>query len=157
MAAALDPIRRTVRLPVAADRAFELVTTGLGAWWPREYTWSGDVLADIVIEPHAGGRCYEVGPEGFACDWGRVTDCERPARVVLRWQIAPDRTPQPDPARASEVELRLEGDRAGGTRLRLVHRLIERHGDSAEAMREGFDSPAGWTLILDRLRRAAAA
>jgi hypothetical protein len=39
-----DAVRCTVTLPMPPDRAFALFTEGFGTWWPREYTWAGDVL-----------------------------------------------------------------------------------------------------------------
>src|SRR5690606_23581431 len=73
MAAALarTVIRRTVRVPVDPGRAFDLFTDGLDSWWPREYTWAGETLEVIGIEPGVGGHCFERGPHGFRCDWGR--------------------------------------------------------------------------------------
>jgi hypothetical protein len=36
-----------------------------------------------------------------------------------------------------------------------VHRHLERYGEQAEAMRQVFDSPGGWTGTLDRFIAAA--
>ena len=141
-------------VPVSADRAFETFTEGLATWWPREYTWSADVLETIVLEPRPGGRCYERAPHGFSCDWGRVMVCEPPARLAFLWQIAPDRTPQPNPARASEVEVRFAEQGAWSTRVELEHRAFERHGDQGVSYREGMASEQGWPELL---RRYAAA
>jgi uncharacterized protein YndB with AHSA1/START domain len=149
-----SPIHREVTVPVSADRAFEAFTDGLAGWWPAEYTWSGDVPETIAIEPRAGGRCYERGPHGFSCDWGRVTACEPPVRLLFLWQIAPDRTPQPNPDRASEVELRFAEQDASATRVELEHRVFERHGEQGGAYREGMASEQGWPELL---RRYAAA
>ena len=45
-----DAVRRIVTVPVPPDRAFALFTAGFGTWWPREYTWAGDVL-DVHPRP----------------------------------------------------------------------------------------------------------
>ncbi|MGI8511633.1 MAG: ATPase, partial [Solirubrobacteraceae bacterium] len=79
--AASDPIAISVDVPVTPDVAFIVFTARLGGWWPQEYTWSGDALALIAIEPREGGRCFERGPERFECDWGRVTVCDPPSRL----------------------------------------------------------------------------
>jgi uncharacterized protein YndB with AHSA1/START domain len=147
------PIRQELTVPVSPDRAFEAFTDDLATWWPPEYTWSAGVLEMIAIEPRTGGRCYERGPHGFSCDWGRVTACEPPARLAFLWQIAPDRTPQPDPDRASEVEVRF-AEQDGSTRVAFEHRAFERHGDEGAAYREGMASDPGWPMLL---RRYAAA
>ena len=141
-------MHREISVPVPPDRAFALFAE-LDGWWPREYTWSGSALQLIAIEPRVGGACFERGPFGFECDWGRVLVWDPPRRLALTWQIAFDRTPQPDPARASEVEVRFVSE-GNGTRVTLIHRLFSRHGERALDYREGMASPAGWTRMLDR-------
>jgi uncharacterized protein YndB with AHSA1/START domain len=101
-----DPIRQAVTVPVPAEAAFAAFVD-LAGWWPPGYTWAAaDTLEAIGIEPREGGHCLERGPLGFTLHWGRVLAWEPPARLVFTWQIAPDRVPQPNPAKASEVEVR---------------------------------------------------
>ena len=147
----MDSIRARVRVDVAPDRAFELFTEGMGGWWPREFSWSQAALEEIGIEPREGGHCYEVGPGGFRCDWGTVAVWEPPRRIVFLWQIGPGREPVPDPARASEVEVRFEEGRVS-----LEHRAFERHGEGAEQYRDGLGSPQGWPWLLERFAATAA-
>jgi uncharacterized protein YndB with AHSA1/START domain len=134
----------TVEHDVGAERAFAAFAD-LGAWWPAEYSWAGDVLEEIGIEPREGGHCYELGPHGIRCDWGRVTAWEPPRRLVFTWQIGPQREPAPDPARASEVEVRFDA-----TTVTLEHRDFERHGPDAENYRAALASEHGWPYILGR-------
>jgi len=148
------PIRRELSVACAPAAAFHVFTAHMHRWWPREYTWSGDVLDAIGIEPRAGGLCYERGPHGFRCDWGRVLAWEPPERLVLAWQISPRREPVPDPARASEVEVRFEPDGQGGTRVTLEHRAFDRHGTGAGEYRSALASPQGWPCILARYAAA---
>jgi hypothetical protein len=68
----------TVTVPRQAADAFALFTDGLTTWWPAEYTWAQSVLDMIAMEPGANGRCFERGPYGFECDWGRVLVWEPP-------------------------------------------------------------------------------
>lgn len=89
---------------------------------PREFSWAQDGLEEIRIEPREGGFAYERGPHGFTIHWGRVMACEAPRRLVFTWQIAPDRSPQPDPGQAGEVEVRFTGSPDGGTEVALEHR-----------------------------------
>ncbi|MCW8085734.1 SRPBCC family protein [Sabulicella glaciei] len=142
----------TVGLPPAA--AFRLFTEGFGRWWPPEYSWAGDGLVRIGMEPVEGGACFEVGPHEFRCDWGRVTVWEPPRFLAFTWQIGPDRTPQPDPARASfvSVAFRPEGAR---TRVELTHAGFRNHGEAGPAYREEMSSPLGWPLLLSRYARIA--
>lgn len=146
-AADQDAVVVEVTVPVARRLAFHAFTWGLGGWWPREYTWSREVLVSIGMEPHAGGLCHETGPFGFTCHWGRVLAWELPRRLVLAWQIGPTRAPEPDPARASVVEVTFTaiGDR---TLVRLTHLGFERHGEGADEYRRGMASPFGWPYIL---------
>jgi uncharacterized protein YndB with AHSA1/START domain len=144
-----DPIRQTLEIPVPVERAFDGFVD-LSTWWPREYTWAGDTLVDIGIEPRPGGFCFERGPHGFTCHWGRVLAWERPGRLVLAWQIAPDRVPEPDPAKASEVEVRFRPSGPSDTRVELEHRGFARHGQGGHAYRQALASPQGWPFMLDR-------
>jgi uncharacterized protein YndB with AHSA1/START domain len=152
-----DAIRRATTVAAPLARAFTVFTEGLGGWWPAEYMWSSEVLEEIGIEPRGGGRCYERGPHGFWCDWGRVLAWDPPHRLVFSWQIGPDRTPQPDPARASEVEVRFVEEGETITRVDLEHRAFARHGEEGDSYREGLGSSAGWTRLLDRYAAAVAA
>lgn len=153
--AARDSVLAEARLDVPPMLAFDAFTRGLGEWWPREYTWSRDVLVAIGMDPRAGGLCHETGPNGFTCHWARVLAWEPPRRLVLAWQIAPTRAPEPDPARASEVEVAFAPE-DGGTRVRLAHRGFHRHGEGADEYRRGMGSPFGWRYILSRYAAALA-
>ena len=147
-----DSLVRELFVRVPPERAFAAFIN-LGRWWPREYTWSQDVLQSIGIEPRLNGACYERGPHNFECDWGRVIVWEPPGRIVFTWQIAFDRAPEPDPAKASEVEVRFM-EEALGTRVVLEHRAFSRHGEKGNAYREGMASPAGWPSMLERYARS---
>jgi uncharacterized protein YndB with AHSA1/START domain len=140
----VPPVVHTLEHTAGAERAFAAFAD-LGTWWPPEYSWAGDVLEEIGIEPREGGHCYELGPHGFRCDWGRVTAWEPPRRLVFTWQIGPQREPAPDPARASEVEVRFEA-----TSVTLEHRGFERHGPDHENYRAALASEHGWPYILGR-------
>ena len=148
-------ISSTVEVPLSPEQAFELFTEGLGSWWPHEFSWSQDALEEIGMETAPGGLLYEIGPHGFRIDWGRVLEWDPPNRVVFSWQISPARVPEPDPTKASEVEIRFEpsGD---GSRVELTHRGFERHGDGAAEYAEMMGAQ-GWPHALQRFAAAAAA
>lgn len=142
-------LRSRLLAPAAADQAFAVFTGSLADWWVREYTWSGpEALAELGIEPRAGGMLYEIGPYGFRCDWGRVLTWDPPRRLVFTWQIGPDRVPLPDPARASEVEVLFQPDGPEQTWVEVEHRYFDRHGAAAEGYREALT--AGWHELLSR-------
>ena len=144
-----EPIRQAVTVPVPADEAFAAFAD-LARWWPPAYTWAADTLEAIGIEPREGGHCFERGPHGFSLHWGRVLTWEPPTRLAFTWQIAPDRVPQPDPAKASEVEVRFHPAGEPGTRVELEHRAFARHGEAGGAYRQAMASSQGWPLLLDR-------
>ncbi|MGH3341423.1 MAG: SRPBCC domain-containing protein [Carbonactinosporaceae bacterium] len=114
-------------------------------------------MADFIMEPRAGGRWYEVGVDGTECDTGRVTAYEPPDRFTLAWHLDGTWQYDPDPAHASEVEVRFIADGDDRTRVELEHRHFERHGDGAAAVRGGVDSPNGWGFCLAAYTAAFAA
>jgi uncharacterized protein YndB with AHSA1/START domain len=146
-----------ITVAVPPQQAFATFTEGMTAWWPPEYTWAHKTLEHIAIEPREGGHCFERGPHGFRCDWGRVVTCEPPERIAFTWQITPQRVPQPDPAQSSLVEVRFDPDGEAGTRVTLAHRHFSRHGEGAEGYEAAMASPQGWPLLLERFAGACAA
>jgi uncharacterized protein YndB with AHSA1/START domain len=152
--ASVEPIRISHRLPVPPEDAFATFTDRIAAWWPHDATWSGEALESIGIEPRIGGFCFERGPHGLRLDWGRVMAWEPPHRLAFSWQIGSDRTPAPNPAHASEVEVRFEPESAATTRVTLEHRGFERHAGDPAAYRDAMASASGWPLILERFRAA---
>ena len=150
------PVCREIVVAAPQDRAFDVFARRMGSWWNPLHRILDEELADVRIEPRVGGRWAEVGHSGAEYSWGRVLVWEPPSRLVLAWQIGPTRVPEPDPDRASEVEVRFEPDGGDGTRVELVHRGFERHGDGAEAYRAAMDSEQGWDLILGRFAERAS-
>lgn len=152
----IEPVETTVVVPLPLPRAFDRFARELGDWWPREYTWGQDVLREIGIEPRREGLCFEVGPHGFRCDWGRVLEWDPPHRLRLTWQIGPRREPVPDPARSSAVTVSFASDGDGRTRVELVHDGFERHGPDGAGYRDAMASPEGWPLIVERFAAEAS-
>ena len=94
---------RSVSVPLPQARAFELFTTRMTEFWPKEHSIGAAELAEVVIEPRSGGRWFERGVDGGECQWGRVAAWEPPQKVVLLWQIGADW--QFDPEFETEVEV----------------------------------------------------
>jgi uncharacterized protein YndB with AHSA1/START domain len=147
-------VTATAEVTLTPEQAFRLFTSDLGSWWPREFSWSQDVLEEIGMEELAGGFLYETGPHGLRLDWGRVLAWEPPGRVVFSWQISPERVPEPNPAHASEVEVRFE-PAASGCRVVLLHRGFERHGEGGAGYAKMMETQ-GWPYALERFAAAAA-
>lgn len=149
-------VRKTVTVRASRERAFVVFTEQFGTWWPAEHHLSDTDLAGAFIEPKVGGRFYERAVDGSECDWGKVLAYDPPERVVLSWGLQGDWKYNPDPAKASEIEVRFIAEGPNQTRVELEHRHIERH-DLAERVVEGIDSPDGWSGILLRYAEAVSA
>jgi uncharacterized protein YndB with AHSA1/START domain len=80
-------VRRTIRVNVSIDHAFRALTAKMGTWWPASHHIAKTPFADIIIEPHAGGRWFERDSGGAECDWGSVLVWDPPKRIVLSWQL----------------------------------------------------------------------
>lgn len=150
----LPPAQAAASVPVAPTEAFERFSDGLADWWPREYTWSGEALQAIAIEPEVGGMCFEVGPHGFRCDWGRVIERQPPECLSFTWQIGPSREPVPDPAHASEVAVTFSPNGNGACLVEVEHRGFERHGEGAGDYRDAMASEHGWRYLVHRFARS---
>ncbi|MEM7017912.1 MAG: SRPBCC family protein [Pseudomonadota bacterium] len=136
----------TVNLSIEA--AFKLFTENFSSWWPSEYSFSQDVLHDIGMELKADGLCYELGPHGFRCDWGRVLEYTPSTCLVLAWHLSPSSAPDPNPAHASEIQVNFVTENAGSTRITVEHRHFDKHGEGWEAYLEEMASEYGWPYLL---------
>jgi uncharacterized protein YndB with AHSA1/START domain len=139
------PVRKSLIVKADINRSFAAFTARMGSWWPRKKSLGSAPLADVILEPRAGGRWYERGTDGSECEWGKVLSWEPPSRVVLAWQIDADF--RYNPAVITELEIQFTPLEEGQTRVELEHRYLERLGERAAAVRELFDS--GWVGILD--------
>ncbi|MFR0354444.1 SRPBCC family protein [Streptomyces sediminimaris] len=143
-----DSVRKQITVAAPRERAFKVFTEQFGSWWPKEYSIGEADMADFVVEPRAGGRWYELGVDGSECETGRVLAYEPPDRLVLAWHLNGEWRYDPDPAHASEVEVRFVADGEGRTRVELEHRHFERHGAGAPSVRGAVESPQGWGHCL---------
>jgi uncharacterized protein YndB with AHSA1/START domain len=141
--------KRTMSVNVPIERAFKAFTEKMGAWWPATHHVGGTPFNDILIDPRAGGRWYEINANGEECIWGSVLAWEPPKKVVLSWHLQPDWSFSADMAKASEVALEFIAEGSEKTRLEFEHRHLERHGAGWEKMREQVGAPGGWPAILD--------
>lgn len=143
-------VRRSVTVRATPERAFDAFTRGFSTWWPIESHHIGEATAvEVVLEPFAGGRWFERDAAGGECDWGYVTEWDPPHRVLLAWHLTPQWAFDPDPAKATEVEVRFTPN-AGGTLVELEHRGFERHGATGAGMREKVADEGGWGELLER-------
>jgi hypothetical protein len=155
---AIAPVKRSVRVKTSQARAFEIFTAGYDRWWPRTHHVGASPMKQGIIEQAKGGRWYHICEDGSQCDVGQVLVWDKPNRVVLSWQLRVDYTPEPDPSRASEIEVRFTRVSDDETLVELEHGKFERMGDApGQTMATGVGNPAGgWGSILDVFAKVAA-
>jgi len=107
-------------------------------------------IEETVALPHPPERAYAVFKDEFGVRW--------PADYTYSglWQIADDRTPRPDPAASSQVEVVFEPD-PGGSIVRLTHSGFERYGDGRARYRAEMAAEYGWPLIMAKFADYAGA
>jgi uncharacterized protein YndB with AHSA1/START domain len=140
----IAPIRKTVSVAAPPERVYALFTGHMGAWWPKGMTIGAAPAAEVLIEPHAGGRWFERSEDKAETNWGKVLEWDPPRRLLLAWQI--NAAWAYDPSFETELELTFTPE-AGGTRVDMEHRNLERFGDSAAKMAEMLGG--GWPGIMD--------
>jgi uncharacterized protein YndB with AHSA1/START domain len=139
-------VRKSVFVKAAPQRAFDVFTKEMGAWWPLASHHVGKVDAKgIVIEPRVGGNVMEVGVDDSTCTWGHVLEWAPPRRFAFSWEV--DATFEIDPSLDTRVEVSFTAEN-DGTRVELVHRGLRAYGEKAGEMVAIFDSPGGWTGLL---------
>ncbi|MEO7241144.1 MAG: SRPBCC family protein [Sphingomicrobium sp.] len=153
---AIAPIRKSIRVRAAPEQAFATFVGAMGQWWLKSHSLLKVPQTDVVIEPRAGGRWYEVGADGSEQPWGRVLEWDEPSRIVLAWQLTAEWAFDPDFETVVEVRFTADGD---GTRVEFEHRDLERFGANAAAVRGDYESgmDGGWAALLDGYRAVAEA
>jgi len=133
------PLLVSFEVACPVDHAFTVWTSGIGTWWPRDHTVTGDPGLRVVMESGVGGRIFERTADGAEHDWGEVTAWNPPERLAYRWHL------RQDPAEATDVEIRFRAE-GGSTRIEIVHRGWERLGDSADEKRDR--NRVGWSSLV---------
>ena len=152
----LAAVHRTVTVRATPEKAFTVFTTSFASWWPTGYHVNPNGYDAAFIEPRAGGRWYERGPDGSECDWGRVLEWDPPRRLKLSWQLDSEYVFDPDPDHASEVDVTFTEEEPGVTRVDLVHCRFEGLA-GGESVADTVGGESGWTAILPHFVEAAAA
>jgi uncharacterized protein YndB with AHSA1/START domain len=142
------PIRKTLTVRAAREKAFCVFTDGFDRWWPRTHTIGEAPLKQAVLEPKVGGRWYGLSETGVEDPWGEVLVWDPPARLVLAWRI--NGQFKCDPAVHTEVEVRFADLGDGTTRVEFEHRMLENLGVGAEQAGRSMDG--GWGTILTRFK-----
>jgi uncharacterized protein YndB with AHSA1/START domain len=139
------PIRRTLRVKAPQEKAFRVFLAGMGRWWPKDHSLLKSPQRDVVVEPRAGGRWYELGEDGSEYQWGRVLEWDAPSRALLAWQLNGEWAYDPQFETEVEIVFRPDGD---GTIVEFEHRKLEAFERTA---RDGhvMSMDEGWGAILE--------
>ena len=143
----IEPLRLSYEIQCSPEHAFEVWTTRVSTWWPKDHSVSGHPGTRVVLEPHRGGRIFERTPEGTEIDWGEITLWSPPRRLGYLWHIGRDR------GAATDVELTFVDLGDGTTRLEIVHTGWERLGADGPASREANTN--GWSSLVPSFIAAA--
>ena len=133
------PLLISFEVDCPADHAFNVWTSKIGTWWPRDHTVSGNP-DEIVLENGPGGRIYERTSTGERHEWGEVTAWEPPHRLSYLWHIGRDR------GTATEVEITFVKDGAARTRIDIAQSGWEKLGEEAEVRRD--QNRSGWDALV---------
>jgi uncharacterized protein YndB with AHSA1/START domain len=150
----IPPLTGTLTVDLAIEQAFRFFTESFNAWWPREYHIGQTDIAEAVLEGRVGGRWYERGVDDSECEWGHVRVWEPPHRLVVTWQINGYWQYDPDPAHASEVEIRFTAEGPNETRVDVTHDHLDRLVAGQE-LRDGITGGGGWSSLLEAFAAAA--
>jgi uncharacterized protein YndB with AHSA1/START domain len=150
----IAPVRKSIRVKANQAHAFEVFTSGLGRWWPRNHSIGTAPVKTVVMETRLGGRWYELGEDGSQTNVGKILLWEPPHRFVVSWDI--NSNWKPDVTVSSEVEVRFVADGSDATRVELEHRKFEQMGaEAGEKLRRDVDG--GWPGMLEHFRAEAEA
>ena len=147
--------RTSVTVSAPIERAFSVFTDGFDSWWPRGHHIGTAEMDTAMVEPWVGGRWHERGVDGTECDWGRVLVWDPPHHVALSWHLNGAFAYDPDPDKASRVDVRFIAEGDSSTRVELEHSGLDRHGSDWTKLRDGISSEGGWTGLLAGYARIA--
>lgn len=143
-----EPLRLSFEVQCSISHAFDVWTSGIGRWWPRDHTMSGESELSVVLEPGVGGRIFERTSSGTEHDWGEVTLWEPPSRLSYRWHLGSE------PESATEVDIQFSERGAGVTEVAIEHDGWDRLGDRASTMRTR--NQTGWNSLVPHYRSAVS-
>ena len=146
--AVIEPIVCETVINLPPEEAFRHFAVRFGDWWPRDCTFSKKLLSGMYLGQAVDEWCYEQGPHGFRCDWGRILEWNPPHLVTFTWQIGPKSILQPDPDQSTEIGVQFSEFVPGKSRVKLTHKFFERHGADGAAYRADMASEYGWPLLL---------
>lgn len=136
----VSPIRLTLDLDVPASDAWARFVEGFGEWWPSlTHSLSRAPGTRCVLERHAGGRLFEIAPDGSEHLWGLVEFVRAPKTICFSWH------PGREAESAQQVAVTFEPT-ARGCRATLVHGNWAALGEIAPILRAQY--VGGWAHVF---------
>jgi uncharacterized protein YndB with AHSA1/START domain len=136
--ASIEPICKSVIVPLTPDAAFACYTRHIGRWWPlATQSLSGADAVACVIEGEAGGRIFERDARGGEHLWGTVTIWQPPRRLVHSWR------PEGVLDNATAIQVTFTAIDPAHTRVDLLH-----SGWQASDADRHEDYLTGWDRVL---------
>ena len=83
----IAPVRKSIRVSASQAHAFDVFTSGLGRWWPRNATIGSSPLKMSVMEPRLGGRWYELGEDGSQTEHRKFEQMGAEAGASMRKDV----------------------------------------------------------------------
>lgn len=147
------PIKKSLTVPLAPGDAFDLFTSGIDRWWPKD---SHSLAARdgagnrtrVRVEAREGGRVIETLPDGREAAWATVAAWVPGERFAMQWYVGRDE------AEATFVDVRFAAIN-GGTLVELAHSGFDVLGPAAGDICANYTS--GWDLVLGCCLREAVA
>jgi DNA-binding transcriptional ArsR family regulator len=127
-----------IRLKASPERVFKAWTQEQRDWYP--YTYGGDKVRSIVLEPRVGGSCYEDWGDGAGHLYSTVTHYDPPNVIITRGWL------QPAIILEQSAQFLVEGDET------VVKTSTVTFGPISDEMAEGIRTHGDMTLFEDKLR-----
>ncbi len=139
----INPIRKSITVPLNPTDAFTLFTEQIHEWWPGHTfsvsAYSNEVPKTIVFESFKDGEIFELTADNQKHVWGNVIAYDVGAYLAFTW--FPGRT-------ATEATVVTVSFKAadGGTQCELTHGGFGVLGDDAEKISSNYVN--GWDAVL---------
>ena len=145
-ATSTEPLVKKVTVPATPDRAFEIFTAEMSAWWPLvTHSVGQETARRIEFGAGIGGQIVEYGDDGVLGVWGTVSEWDPPGLVSFSWH------PGDDESDATTVTVTFTTV-ADGTEVLLTHSDWHKHPRTVEG-RASYDT--GWTYVLGHFAGAS--
>jgi len=142
----LDPVVKTITVPCAQKRAFEIFVD-MPKWWPLEKRsmslYSAKAPAkSLSVEARLGGQIIETAADDAIHHWGTFTKFSPHNHLQFDFHMGLPAT------QTGQVDVTFTPLTATSTRVELVHSNWEGYGDMAEMMLNGYGS--SWSMLFEQ-------